>query len=436
MTLIIALLSCLGTLLVALFKPKLKIKEYEFCILFLPALIGSLILLFSGLLPWNEIVTGLTPDSPINPLKILVLFISTALISVFLDEVGFFRWLANYAIKKSKGNQFRLFVILYFIVSVLAVFMSKNVVILTITPIVCYYVRSAKIYPIPLLFTIFIAANTACMLLIIGNTTNIYLGTLAGIDFISYLKVMTIPTIFAVMIAFFSLWFLFKDKLKRKLSSTSETVIIEQKAFLFLSLTVLITCIVLFTISGYINQPKWLISFYCLCALLIGIVIISSFKKRIPVELFSTIRRTPWEVVPLVLSMFVIVLALESTGVAEKIKNIINIGNPYFSYGISSTVLANLMNNIPMSVLFSSLVSGCEDILLKTYITIISSNIGAYLTPIGSLAGIMWLSIVRNNLSLYTFDFKEFTKLGCLVGIPTLIASLFGLWIVERLNIF
>ncbi len=87
--------------------------------------------------------------------------------------------------------------------------------------------------------------------------------------------------------------------------------------------------------------------------------------------------------------MFIIVLTLTEYGVTSKISNILNNDYPIITYGITSTLSCNLINNIPMSVLYSKIIP--LDNLKALYSTIIGSNIGAFLSPIGALAGIMWI---------------------------------------------
>ena len=92
-------------------------------------------------------------------------------------------------------------------------------------------------------------------------------------------------------------------------------------------------------------------------------------------------------------------------------------------YGLSSFVAANIVNNIPMSVLFCSLMQSCDATVLPqaVYATIIGSNIGAFLTPIGALAGIMWSSILNEHgLRL---GYLDFLKIGVTIALPTLLVA-------------
>ena len=155
-----------------------------------------------------------------NPIKILVLFISMTILSIFLDEVGFFRYIANKAIKVLNGSQTKLFIGLYILISFLTVFTSNDIIILTFTPFICYFAKNSKINPIPYLISEFVAANTWSMALIIGNPTNIYLSSAFNIDFIKYLQTMILPTIVASIVSFSILYLLFRKQLKTEINAS------------------------------------------------------------------------------------------------------------------------------------------------------------------------------------------------------------------------
>ena len=88
--------------------------------------------------------------------------------------------------------------------------------------------------------------------------------------------------------------------------------------------------------------------------------------------------------------------------------------------------MCNFINNIPISVLFSEVIE--SGVASEVYASIIGTNIGAFLTPIGALAGIMWLSMLKQNN--VKFNFLTFTKYGIILSIPTLLGALIGLSIV------
>ena len=134
----------------------------------------------------SSAISGITADTSVNPIKILLLFLSMTLLSVYLGDAGFFDYLANRIFLKTKGGKLKLFLVLYAVVSILTVFTSNDVIILTFTPPVCIFAKKAKISPIPFLLGEFVAANTWSMAFIIGNPTNVYLAGSAGISFLEY----------------------------------------------------------------------------------------------------------------------------------------------------------------------------------------------------------------------------------------------------------
>ncbi|MDE6614653.1 MAG: hypothetical protein K2K24_04000 [Clostridia bacterium] len=382
-----------------------------------------------------SVTDALVSDTAVNPLKILVLFISMTILSVFLDELGFFRYLANAVLKKARAGQKKLFLYLYLTVSVLTVFTSNDVIILSFTPFICYFAKNAKINPVPYLAAEFVAANTWSMALIIGNPTNIYLATAYGIDFASYIKVSIIPTLFAGITAFVALYLLFRKKLAQPMQVEEEQVEIHDKVSLWIGIVHLAVCTILLAISSYINLQMWLVSLFAAISLLVISTIVSLVRKRKPSALFGTLRRAPYQLIPFVLSMFVMIVALSENGVTAKISNLLGADLPILKYGVTSFFASNLINNIPMSILFSSIIESAGDAVCisAVFSTIIGSNLGALFSPIGALAGIMWSSILNSHG--VKFSYLDFLKIGITVAIPTLIVALLGLWLTTAVII-
>lgn len=430
LVLIICLTSCIGMIALTLIKPKLTIINISLSTYWMATLIGAVLLVSFNRISVKEVFEGLTSQAAINPLKILILFVSMTIISVFLDETGFFKYLANVVLKRTNSGQFKLFTAFYITISVITIFTSNDIIILTFTPFICYFAKNAKVNPLPYLISEFIAANTCGMLLIVGNPTNIYLATASGIDFMAHLKTMALPTLFAAVSAYTVMILLFRKQLKTPLTGTTEDVKIEDKPLLIVGITVLALCTVLLAVSSYIKFEMWLIAFLSCAGLILIVLSICLLKRKLPSELGRAIKRAPWELIPFVISMFVMVLALEKYGISNRIAEFLGEKNTIFTYGFMSVIFANLINNIPMSVLFASILQNLNPVLITQgiYAVIVGSNISAFLTPIGALAGIMWLQILRDND--IQFSFLKFLKFGIIIAIPTLLAALCGLLIV------
>lgn len=427
---IIAGLVCVALVLTVLTNPSINIGKYHIRIFYWTApVLGSIALLLFRLLPLPVMWEGLTSSGSINPLKILTLFISMTTLSIYLDEVGFFSYIAGISLKFAKTSQLRLFCVLFLLVSVLTVFTSNDIIILTFTPFICYFSKKAEIDPMPYLFGEFVAANTWSMMLIIGNPTNIYLATANGIGFGTYTAHMLLPTLFAGVAAFLLLLMIFRKPLSQPISIKEEKPAIRDKGLVIIGLLHLVLCTVLLILSSYIGLEMWYITLGFAVSLFLCVTIYKKKKGLKERVLLHTIMRAPWELIPFVLSMFLLVLTLDRYQVTTIISDFFGTDHLVWKYGIASFLAANVMNNIPMSVAFSSIVSHLPeaDRLPAAYASIIGSNIGAYFTPLGALAGIMWSGIL-NKMGI-PFSFRKYISYGIRISIPVLIAALVGLLI-------
>ena len=427
-TIIICGLTFIGITISILFFPLIRIKGIKIDTYWLIALLGAIVLVATTLCPINQIIDSWTSSSAVNPIKILVLFFSMTVLSIYLDELGLFKFLASVAVNKAKGHQNVLFFVLYFLVAILTIFTSNDIVILTFTPFICFFCKHAKIKALPYLIAEFTAANTWSMMFIIGNPTNIYLGTAAGITFISYIKVMIVPTILAGLTELTIIFLLFRKDLNKPLGDEEKEIVhIDSKVDLIVGAAHLLICLVFLIISPYIHIEMWLVALICAGSLLLSSLTIRLIRRKEWIYLEDCFKRLPYQLIPFILSMSIIVISLNYQGVANKIGEFLNRGNLIFNYGTSSYALSNVINNIPMSILYSNVPTALTNgqYLKATYASIVGSNIGAFLTPIGALAGIMF----SNLLSKYDmkFTFLDFIKYGSIVSVPVLAVALLSL---------
>ena len=134
LTIAIAGITAVSMITAVLIKPYIKIKGKEVGLYWIICLLGAITMIATGRISVLSVFNGITAQSSVNPLKILTLFLSMTLLSVYLGDAGFFDYVADVVFAKSKGGQFKLFLILYLIVSILTVFTSNDIVILTFTP--------------------------------------------------------------------------------------------------------------------------------------------------------------------------------------------------------------------------------------------------------------------------------------------------------------
>lgn len=413
LTLIISITTIILMIVSILFYPTIKIKKFQVNTYWIITLIGALLILICGLVPIKDFYQTLISKEEINPLKILILFFSMTFLSVYLDELGFFKYLAIKVTNLAKNNQYSIFITLFVAVSVLTVFTSNDIIILTFTPFICYLCKRLMIKPLPFLISEFVAANTLSMTLIIGNPTNIYLGLNCGIDFITYFLDMGIISFSCAIFVLILLMIIFHKSLSQPILKSNTEVELENKFLVLIGTIILLTCTFLMAISNYINLQMWLVALISAVCLLIISLVYKIIKKMSGVEK-QVFFRLPWQLIPFLLSMFILVLALDRHGVSKFFSDFLGDEFTPYTYGFSSMFVANIINNIPMTVLYSTVVDVTN--LKMVYATIIGSNLAACLTPLGSLAGIMWMDILKAND--VKFSFGGFVKYGVMIAIP------------------
>ena len=147
LTLVLAIITFVLLILSIVLLPKIKIGKLNISTYWLVALFGAILMLSTLRVSFQEVGEALLNNSnEMNPIKILALFFSMTFISIFLEEAGFFKWLASVAVRKARSSQLVLFVILYFLTAALTIVTSNDIVILTFTPFICYFTSKTRCF--------------------------------------------------------------------------------------------------------------------------------------------------------------------------------------------------------------------------------------------------------------------------------------------------
>ena len=427
MTLLLTItgLTIFTMILAIIFFPSFTFKKRKIASYWVIALVGAQLILVCNLVTPKEAIAGFLNDGAINPLKILTLFLSFTLFSIFLDEIGFFAYLASLVASSAKHSQKTLFTSLYILTSVLTVFTANDIVILTLTPFIIYFAKNAKINPLPYLLAEFVGANTWSMLLIIGNPTNIYLATSFDIDFLSYFVTMALPTLSAGLLSYIIMRVIFRKHLRTPLEIAT-VIKAPDRGLMIIGLIHLGLSTIFISIASYIKVEMWLVTSSGAVSLFLISSLYLLIHHQSPSILLRVLRRAPYSLIPFMLSMTIIVIGLDKYGVPLLIATSLANMAPLFSYGFSSFFFSNIINNIPMSILYTEVLSANGGLgLSAVYATIIGSNMGAILSPIGALAGIMWMTILKKEGIRYGYG--SFLRYGMVISLPILIISLIGL---------
>ena len=436
--LIVVGLSLVGMVLSIIFGWEIKIKKVTLSLYWMICLTGAIICLIFGFAGSNPIQDIFLADSKINPLKILIIFISCTSISVLLDKIGFFSYIAAVISNKFKSSQTKLFFSFAAVIGILTIFTSNDILILTFTPFICQFTKRAKVNPVPYIVSEFVCANVWSMFFFIDNPTNIYMcqAVTPAIEFLPYAAQMAIPTAICGVFATFLTYLLFRKKLMEPINAEDAEVVKPDKAMLTIGLVGLGIMVALMATSNYlpllgIPIELWYIPLVCGVATYLAVLISLIFRKEYRKTGFKVMgesaKSLPYALIPFLLSMSVFVYSLKECGFSAIIAEFLS-EKSIFLTGSIAFFAGNLLNNIPMSMLFTgiltsdSFVSMYPHVFTDVYAVVAASNITALLTPIGSLAGIMFMKILKQNEVKFTF--LEFVKYGAIISIPTMLIAL------------
>lgn len=403
-------------------------------------MIVLLILLSFKLVTLKIISAGLIGSGSIEPWKILIIFFGSALIATSADKSGIFDHISVAILNRGRGRGILLLLLTYCLSWSLSVFASNDVVILTLTPIIFYFSRYSNVNIIPLLFAEFIAANNG-IFFITGNPVDTIIATSLHIDQLNYLRNTILPTLALSITSFFLLYTYFRKTLTKKYKIISLSKSVRNWTDAKLSLAMLAAVMFFLLISGLIKIELWII-------ILVGSLFFAIKDTALPFfyfhklfehahgkfwRLHQTMIGMPWEILPFILTMFILMESLAvhgffnfvSTWLSSLLTN--NILQSSLIFGLFSLLTENIINNQPMAIMFSHIFANPalqispQIFKVGLYAVILSGNAGASLTMVGSLAGLMWYKILKNKG--LTITYWQFFKVGLFVVLPALLIS-------------
>ncbi|WP_404451126.1 arsenic transporter [Virgibacillus necropolis] len=432
---IITLLIFSLTVLFMLWKPR-GINET------IPTSIGAALLLLLGIVPFQDIVSIFNMVSGAS-----ITILSTIVMTIVLESVGFFHWAAINIVNRSRGSGKLLFFYVTILCFLVTIFFNNDGSILITTPIIIHIVKTLRLRPhqqIPYLVSGALVATAASAPIAVSNIANLIAMKIVGLDLNGYVDMMFVPSVIGIITMVLLLFIYFKkdipDKINTSLfqngmkSNPLSTSTIEQtidwKMF-YISLIIIVIIRVSYFALTPLGIPLEVIS-------IIGAVILISLRYfRYKKGGKDIILKTPWHILLFAFSMYVIVFALQNVGLTDYLVDLIgpivesNHFNAIMIMGVLVSFLSNIVNNLPSIMIGTLALTGMDINLHTTQISylasIIGSDIGSLLTPIGTLATLIWMFILRkNNIK---FSWGQYFKVTIMVIPITLFVSLVSLYL-------
>lgn len=339
-------------------------------------------------------------------------------------ELGVFTRLASLIEPRTRRPVRFAFRFVFALSAITAALLSNDAAILLVTPVTLTLLRT--VYPrrnpkflVPFAFAAFVAAGVAP--LPTGNPMNLVVAERAGIGFNTYALHMIPVALVGSLVAYLMLAWCFRRPLADEapalgawpaqppLSSTARTV-----------LAITAGSILSYPVLAALGEPLWIVAAPAALAC-VAVTVVSG------VDLRRINRGISWELVPFVFGMLVLATALARSGVAEALTTLYaRSPAPVPTVGVIGAAGSALINNHPMALVHSLALAGAPDRLV--YAALVGGDLGPRLLPIGSLAGLLWLhSLRREGVPI---PLSMFVRVGILVTVPSLIASLAVLYFV------
>ena len=389
------------------------------------AVLGAILALLVGVVSFADVlvVTGIVWDATLA-------FIGIMLLSMVLDEIGFFEWCAIKMAKLSRGDGRLMFVYMMLLGAFVSAIFANDGAALILTPIVLAkmkYLKMDKLAIFAFLMAGGFIGDSASNPLVISNLTNIVTANYFNIGFFEYAKAMFLPNLLSILASIVVLFVYFRksiplhvavDKLPEAQSVIKNEVMFKLSWF-FLGLLM-----VSYFIGDFYNLP---ISLFALGGALVFLAVATYFKATKP---WLTIKTAPWQVVWFSIGLYVVVYGLKNAGLTDGIAEVLLALKPFgesayvIGTGFISAFLSAVMNNMPTIMIMDIAIDKTGDTFLA-YANILGSNLGPKMTPIGSLATLLWLHVLAKKG--VKIGWGEYMKVGVVVTIPVLFIALLGL---------
>jgi len=342
-------------------------------------------------------------------------------------ELGIFTRLAAAIEPRTRGPVKHAFRFFFITAAVTAAILSNDAAILLLTPVVVELLRT--VYPrrnpkflLPFAFCAFVAAGVAP--LPTGNPMNLVVAYRAGISFNTYAIHMIPVALAGWIVAYFMLAWCYREVLADEspaLGASPPKVPLSTHAKLVLAMTG--ASIASYPILAALGQPIWPVA---ASAALASIAV--ALHARVP--LVRVAAGISWELLPFLFGVLVLATALARAGVTDALATVYaQTPAPIATVGVVAAAGSALIDNHPMALLHSLTLSGWPD--RYVFAALVGGDLGPRLLPIGSLAGLLWTHQLRRQG--VQVPLRVFIKVGAIVTIPSLAASLLVLWLVTSL---
>ena len=395
------------------------------------ATIGAMLALMTGVISVNDI--PVVWDIVWNA---TFAFIAIIIISLLLDEAGFFKWVALHVARFAKGNGHWLFAFIVLLGAVVSAFFANDGAALILTPIVIAILLALRFSSATTLAFIMAAgfiADTASLPLVVSNLVNIVSADFFKVPFDRYALVMVPVNIISVLASLVVLYGFYRKDVPSvyALEWVDEpNSAITDKATFTTGWVVLAALLFGFFVFEPMGVPISVIAGLGALVLLI----VAYMGKKLPI--MPVVKNAPWQIVIFSLGMYLVVYGLKNAGLTDYLATLLQgleqqgLLVATVGTGFLSAILSSVMNNMPTVLIQALAIDGAHitSPMIKeamVFANVIGCDLGPKITPIGSLATLLWLHVLATKNIKVSWGY--YFKVGMILTIPVLLATLVAL---------
>lgn len=414
----------------------------------IPTTIGALVIILTGIVSYENIMDIFEKIGGAS-----ITIIATIVMAVILESFGFFHWAAAKLVQFSKGSGYRLYWLIQLLCFLMTLLFNNDGSILITTPILILLLRNLRLKhheQIPYLLSGALIATASSAPIGVSNIVNLIALEIVQMSLYMHTAMMFVPATLGLLFMSGLMFIILKRRLPKKLPDATlnleeifftknfhplkgkisvETKRKRTRFMMRILLFVFLLRCLLF-LASYMSIPIELVAVLGSCVLLIWRWY---YLRNNPIDI---LKKTPWQVLVFAFSMYVIIYGMHNAGLTDMLvricEPIVNKGlfQASFIMGGLVSVLSNLFNNHPALMVGTMTLTemGLDPITLKTiYLAnIIGSDMGSLLLPIGTLASLMWLHILKQ--SKIHVSWKEYLNVTLIVIPVTTVVTLFLLY--------